>query len=166
MLLKKIVNDFDIIIPKVDENSIGTPDIIAKNNAILKGEAIIDSENIIIACDTLVALDGEIFEKPNNYDNAFVMLKKLQAKTHSVFSGVYMRNGSKVICFVEESKVSIKPLNDMQIKKYLLEYKPFDKAGAYGIQDGIIVDEYLGSYDNIVGLPTEKLSIALRKILE
>lgn len=163
MLLKSIIDKFEIVVPNVEEINDGKPCDIAKGNAKIKGEAIIDNENIIIACDTLVAMNEEIYGKPDNFENAMVMLNKLQGKSHSVFSGVYVRQGSKEVNFVEESKVFIKELNKKDIENYLNEYKPYDKAGAYGIQDGVIVKGYSGSYSNIVGLPIEKLQIVLRE---
>lgn len=155
-LLKKVISDFSVIIPDVTETEEGTPEEIAKSNALKKGRAV-QGENVI-ACDTLVALGGKIYGKPYTAENAEKMLKELSGKTHEVISGLYVRIGNKEYLLAEKSAVTFFDLSTKQIKEYVEKYKPFDKAGAYGIQDGFVVRSFSGSYDNIVGLPTEKLT--------
>ena len=99
---------------------------------------------------------------PKNQVDAEIMLASLSGKTHQVLSGLYVRIGGKERIEVERSEVTFRDLSTEQIKEYVAVCKPLDKAGAYGIQDGYVVASYSGSYDNIVGLPTEKL----QKILE
>ena len=159
-LLKKVISDFSVFVPDVSETETGTPDKIAYENALRKGRAA-EGERVI-ACDTLVALDGVIYGKPHTEQKAKEMLSALSGKTHEVLSGLYVRIGKKEFISVEKSEVTFRDLTQEEIERYVAEYKPLDKAGAYGIQDGAVVLSYSGSYDNIVGLPTEKL----RKILE
>lgn len=161
MLLQKITDNFLVITPKIMEIEVVSPYQTAINNAVLKGDSV--KGYIVVACDTIVALGRKIFGKPSNFDNAFAMLKELSGKTHSVISGVYVRCGEEKTIFAEESKVTVCHLTDEEIKSYIEKYKPYDKAGGYGIQDGIIVEKYVGSYDNIVGLPTERLFEVLSK---
>ncbi len=155
-LLKKVISDFSVIVPDVTESEEGTPEEIAKNNAQKKGRAV-HGENVI-ACDTLVAFGGKIYGKPYTAENAVKMLTELSGKTHEVISGLYVRIGEKEYLSAEKSAVTFFNLSSEKIKEYVEKYKPFDKAGAYGIQDGFVVRSFSGSYDNIVGLPTEKLT--------
>ena len=158
--MKKIVSDFCILVPDVSESETGTPEEIAKENAALKGRAVPGEK--VIACDTLVALGNKIYGKPHTEQTAVEMLKELSGKTHEVISGLYVRTGEKEDVCAVRSTVTFYALTEEDIYRYVNRYKPLDKAGAYGIQDGCVVKEYAGSYDNIVGLPTEKL----REILE
>lgn len=155
-LLHNIVENFAIMHPKCEEVTEGDPKDVALNNAILKAKAC-NQGDIIIACDTLVAVEGKIYGKPYNVEGAISMLKELNGKWHSVFSGVCVITRDKEITFVEESKVKFNKLTDNQIINYVKEFLPLDKAGSYGIQDGIVVEKYIGDFDNIVGLPTKKL---------
>ncbi len=157
--------DFEIRIREIDEVY---PENLVKQEitnylAELKSKAfdgeIADNE-IIITSDTLVWLNGKILSKPTNYQDAFNILKSISNKTHHVFTSVcFAINETKTTIF-DETKVTFKELSDLEIHYYLENYKPFDKAGAYGIQEwigliGIIKIE--GSYSNVVGLPTEKV---------
>ena len=154
-LLKKVVSDFCVIVPDAEETEEGTPEEIAKANAQRKGRAVAGER--VIACDTLVALNGKVYGKPHTAENAEKMLTELSGKTHEVISGLYVRLGEKEYLSAERSTVTFYDLSPEKIKEYVDTYQPFDKAGAYGIQDGFVVKSYAGSYDNIVGLPTEKL---------
>ena len=153
--MKKVVSDFCVIIPDAEETEEGTPEEIAKTNALKKGRAV-EGKNVV-ACDTLVALDGKIYGKPHTAEKAEKMLAELSGKTHEVISGLYVRINDKEYLSAERSTVTFYDLSPEKIKEYVEKYRPFDKAGAYGIQDGFVVKSYAGSYDNIVGLPTEKL---------
>ena len=159
-LLKTIVSDFSVVVPDVSEAETGTPEEIAKENAVRKGRAV--PGEVVIACDTIVAYDGVVYGKPHTAEKAVEMLTALSGKTHEVLSGLYVRIKNKEHISVERSEVTFRTLTPEQIQEYVTEYRPFDKAGAYGIQDGYVVLSYRGSYDNIVGLPTEKL----KQILE
>ena len=101
-----------------------------------------------------------VYGKPKDLSDAFNMLKELSDKIHIVYTGISLINKSKNIYRADYDKtaVKIKLLNDKEITDYLSEYPPFDKAGSYGIQDEHgIVESYEGSFENVLGLPVQKL---------
>ena len=118
----------------------------------------------IIGADTIVVFRREVLGKPHSEDNAVDMLKRMRGKWHSVYTGVTLRCGNESICFSVRSRVKMKALSDEGIINYVKDAKPLDKAGAYGIQDGRVVQKYRGSYTNIVGLPKEKLAKVLARV--
>ena len=162
-LLKKLKIDFNIQDSKLDESkiSIKNPSKYCQILANMKAEIILNKNqnSIVIGADTIVEINQNILEKPNNYDEAYKMLKKLSGKTHSVFTGVSILSTSKKINFVEQTKVTFFKLNDNEIEKYILENKPFDKSGSYGIQDDsmLFVKSIKGNYENVIGLPLSKV---------
>ncbi len=109
----------------------------------------------VLGADTAVALDGRILGKPEDAGNAAEMLRFLSGRGHSVFTGVCIADAHGVLERVVETKVLFKVLNEKTIADYILSGAPLDKAGAYGIQDGVVVASYEGSYSNVVGLPQE-----------
>ncbi len=120
---------------------------------------------LVITADTIVSLNGEILEKPKNESDAFAMLKKLSDAGHKVFTGVCLMSNKKKVTFVAVTDVHFKALSNEEIEYYIKNYKPFDKAGAYGIQEwiGYIgVDKIEGSYFNVMGLPVQRLYEELR----
>ena len=123
--------------------------------------------SIFIACDTIVVLEGKIIGKPKNEEEAMAILHQLSGKIHTVITGVTVATLSKKITSHKTTKVKFKTLSDEEIIYYINKYKPFDKAGAYGIQEwiGYIGIEYVeGSYYNIMGLPTQLLWEMLEQI--
>ncbi len=119
------------------------------------------SENeVLITSDTLVWLDGKALGKPKDYDDALSILRSLSNATHEVITSVCFKTSTSSETIFEITKVSFRELSDTAIRYYLDNYKPFDKAGAYGIQEwiGLIgISKIEGSYTNVVGLPTEKV---------
>ena len=154
-LLKKIVSDFSVVSPDAEETEEGVPEEIAEKNAVAKGRAV--EGECVVACDTIVAMDGKIYGKPYTEERAKEMLRELSGRTHEVISGLYVRVKGKEYVSTEKSEVTFRSLTEEEITFYVTRFHPLDKAGAYGIQDGFVVEKYEGSYDNIVGLPTEKL---------
>jgi septum formation protein len=120
-----------------------------------------DLENaILITADTVVLIDGEILGKPFDEADAFSMLSKLNGREHLVITGVTLKSANKSFSFSDTTKVTFTQLKEDQLWYYIKNYKPFDKAGAYGIQDwiGVLgVKSIVGSYTNVMGLPTERL---------
>ena len=116
--------------------------------------------SLIIGADTVVVLDGQILGKPKDENDSKEKLLKLSGKTHEVITGVSLIHiDSKIdITFNERTYVSIKTLTISDILQYIKIYKPFDKAGSYGIQDAFSVhsDKINGCYYNVVGLPVSK----------
>ncbi|WP_334124114.1 Maf family nucleotide pyrophosphatase [Empedobacter brevis] len=131
-----------------------------------KAYSAIQSNDLIITSDTTVWLDDESLEKASNREEAYEMIKKLSGKTHSVYTSVTIRSTEKEVTFSDETQVTFAELSDEEIYFYIDHYKPFDKAGAYGVQEwiGYIgVDNMNGSYFNVMGLPTHKLYKELMK---
>lgn len=117
-------------------------------------------ENFIIGADTVIYQNGAVYGKPANFKNAFDEIKELSGKSHEVYTGISLINKSGGIYRTgfDKTTVKIKPLNDSQIRDYINNYPPFDKAGSYGIQDkNGIVESYEGSFENVLGLPVQKL---------
>lgn len=128
---------------------------------------LLNEDTIIITADTIVCLKGEIINKPENADEAKKMLNKLSGKKHEVITGVCIQTNQKKILFAEKTKVYFKKLCNKEIDFYVQNYKPFDKAGAYGIQEWIgyiAVEKIKGSYFNVVGLPVQKIYRELQNI--
>jgi septum formation protein len=125
-------------------------------------------EDIIITADTVVSLDGQILSKPEDHDQAISFLKILSGKMHYVYTGVTLKNSEKSHSFLSESKVWFRELSDDEIAHYVTHFQPFDKAGAYGIQEwigyiGIVRID--GSFFNVMGLPTSMLYSELLKFI-
>lgn len=130
-------------------------------------EGEIAENELLITSDTIVWLNGKALGKPKDYDDAFAILKSLSNATHDVITSVCFKFKNKIETISEVTKVTISELNDDEIRYYLDNYKPFDKAGAYGIQEwiGLVgISKIEGSYTNVVGLPTEKVYHYLRNL--
>lgn len=126
----------------------------------------IANDEILVTADTIVWLDGKVLGKPVDYSDAFQMLKLLSGKEHYVITGVCLRSNTKTVLFHAETKVKFAVLSDDEIRFYIEHDKPYDKAGAYGIQEwiGKIGIEHIeGSYYNVVGLPVQRLYRELLK---
>jgi septum formation protein len=114
----------------------------------------------IIAADTIVVLENEIIGKPNDRADAINILQKLSGKTHRVITGVFLINDIESRNFSETTLVHFHPLTLSQIEYYVDQYQPYDKAGAYGIQDwiGVVgIQGIEGDFYNVMGLPVSKL---------
>lgn len=130
-------------------------------------KATMSSDELIIAADTIVYVDGEVLGKPQNKIDAARMLKMISGKCHDVITGVCLLTSNKRISFSVKTKVSFAQITDDEISFYIENYKPYDKAGAYGIQEwiGYIgVDSIQGSYFNVMGLPVQRLYSELKNI--
>ncbi len=131
-------------------------------------EGEIAKNELLITSDTIVWLNNEALGKPKDYDDAFRILKLLSDTTHEVITSVCFKTNESQETIHEVTKVKFSELSDNAIRYYLDNYKPFDKAGAYGIQEwiGLIgISKIEGSYTNVVGLPTEKVYNFLLKFL-
>ena len=165
-LLKEIIQEFDIETYPTNENFLGsTPQETVKEIALRKLLAVPqkDRYDLIIASDTLVYKDGIYYGKPKDMDDAIRMLTELQGDTHVVCSGIALYYKGNIECHAETTLVTFKDMSREQIVEYLNSYYCLDKAGAYAVQDGVVVKKYEGSYSNVVGLPIEKLKLILTK---
>lgn len=125
----------------------------------------IGDDEILITADTVVILDGKILGKPSGPEEAIEMLKRLSGKTHKVTTGVTVTSAEKRISFTVESSVNFAKLTEEEILHYVETYHPFDKAGAYGIQEwigAIAVEKIDGSFYNVMGLPVQRLYQVLK----
>lgn len=171
-ILKKHNIGFEIIpSPYVEDHSRTdfSYDFI-ENLAYNKAKAVVPLVNepaLIIGADTIVVLDGKILGKPNGYDGAFEMLKNLSGKTHHVVTAIAIINSTTGDYKIKSttSEVAFENLTDEQIKYYIDNFKPFDKAGSYGIQempDGYI-KSFTGDLENIIGISSKTLLEMLGK---
>jgi len=130
-------------------------------NKALAVASIIQEPSLIIGADTVVVLDGEILGKPYNYENAFIMLKKLSNRTHFVVTSIAVINSKtkKYKINSTTSYVTFENLSDEQIDFYIKNFKPFDKAGSYGIQEmpSGYIKKYTGDLENIIGISSKSL---------
>lgn len=123
-------------------------------------------DELIITADTIVVLGNEVMGKPHDEADARRMLRELSGQTHQVITGVTLTTIQKQVSFSVETDVTFKALSDSEIDYYVSHYKPFDKAGAYGIQEWIGhigVTALQGSYFNVMGLPVQRIYEALRQ---
>lgn len=131
--------------------------------AELKAEAFrpqLKQNQLVITADTIVWLDGNVLNKPADYADGFRMLKDLSGKKHQVVTGVCLLTTTKKVSFFASTDVWFKSLSDEEIHFYLENYRPYDKAGAYGIQEWIGyvgINHIEGSFFNVMGLPVQSL---------
>ena len=128
---------------------------------------ILKDNSLLITADTIVWLDGNVFGKPKDEEDAIKILKQLSGKIHQVITGVCITTIKKSTVFDVITDVKFASFSDEEIKYYVENYKPFDKAGAYGIQEWIGfagIESVNGSYYNVMGLPIQRLYNELKKI--
>lgn len=170
-LLEQAEIDFEIQAADVEETPPDglpgkeVPEYLAQKKALVI--ATKDPDAIVIAADTVVLLGDEILGKPEDENDAKAILKKLSGKVHLVISGVCIRQGDEMKSFSDETEVHFNTLTDEQIAHYVQQYKPFDKAGAYAIQEWIGltgIKKINGDYYNVMGLPVNKVLAYLQSI--
>jgi len=171
-LLSGLDLDYEIkTLPDIDESypdNLEGDDIavyIAREKALAYAGYMKDNIFLITA-DTIVLLEGKVYGKPVDLDDAKQMLRDLSGKTHRVITGVCITTKEKQKAFAVSSEVRFAQLEEDEIIYYIDKYQPLDKAGAYGVQEwiGYIAVEYIsGSYFNIMGLPIQRLYQELKK---
>jgi len=157
--------DFEIRLKEIEE--LYPPNLIEEDItdylAVLKSDAFegeLQANEILITSDTIVWHEKKALGKPKDYADAFAMLQSLSNKTHLVITSVCFKTTESTKVISEITKVSFHPLSDAEINYYLENYKPYDKAGSYGIQEwiGFVgVSKIEGSYPNVMGLPVDKV---------
>lgn len=174
-LMENLDIKFNVEARSVDEKYPSDIEIeeIAQYLAELKASAFpsqfLPPKQLIITADTVVIKNNKVLEKPKDYIEAFEMIKALSSSEHKVISGVCIKTNKKTKSFSSVSTVRFCELYDEEIKYYIEKYKPYDKAGAYGIQEwiGMIGIEHIeGSFYNVMGLPTQKLYHELKEFVE
>lgn len=164
-MLKELGLDFKIQTKDVEEIY---PDYLKGEEipvylAKLKAEAFVlglNEKELVITADTIVCVDDMVLGKPKDRADAVKMLRTLSGRSHQVISGVCLKSKEKEVTFSTTTHVHFKELSLEEIDYYIDNYKPFDKAGAYGIQEwiGFVgIDGIEGSYFNVVGLPIQRL---------
>lgn len=160
---KELDLDFEIKIKEVEEIYPDTLQGVEITNylAKLKSAAFdndIQPNEIIVTSDTIVWLDNKALGKPKDKQDAFLMLQSMAGKTHEVITSVCFKTINKIDILNCVTRVTFNPISDAEILFYIDKYQPFDKAGAYGIQEWIglmAIAKIEGSYTNVVGLPTD-----------
>lgn len=170
--------DFEVIISDIEENFPAhlSPAEVAIHIAAEKATAVKKKctapgsgfENRpILAADTIVVLNGEIIGKPSSRDEAVKILSRLSGNTHEVITGICILSGEKKIVFPEQTGVEFYDLSPEQISHYVENYKPYDKAGAYAIQEwiGVVgIKSITGDFYNVMGLPVSRVVRALKNL--
>jgi len=165
-LLESTGLEFEIVSPDYDEEFETLDFTFDKIEKVSLSKALsikdsVSENSVIISADTVVVFENKILLKPKDEQDAFTMLKELSGREHFVVTGYTLlcpKTGKTITSHVK-SYVSFAPLSDVQIKKYIDEYKPLDKAGAYGLQE---LPDYFdaktkGSINNVIGLPVEEI---------
>lgn len=161
---------FDILVKETDELYPSTlaidqvPVYIARNKALGVQDEL-NHNRIILAADTIVVLKEEVIGKPANREAAIETLLKLSGQTHNVITGVILMNGDKEVSFSDITEVEFHTLTQAQIQYYVDQYQPYDKAGAYAIQEwiGVIgIKKVIGDFYNVMGLPVSRVVKALK----
>ena len=159
----RVIEGIDETYPKelsVEE----VPQYIAREKARVY---IVGKDEVLLTADTVVVLGNEIMGKPHDEADAMRMLRQLSGKTHQVITGVCLKTSDKQVTFADVTDVSFADLTDEEIKYYVDNFRPLDKAGAYGIQEWIGlagVTGIKGSYFNVVGLPVHRVYAELKKL--
>ena len=171
-LLAGLGVDFEVrVLPDIDESypaslpALQTAEYIACKKAAAYREVMADDE-LVITADTVVIVGDEVLGKPSDAAEAALMLRKLSGRTHQVVTGVCLTTCEQTVQFSVRTDVTFKQLTDDEIDFYIKKYQPFDKAGAYGIQEWI---GYIGctglngSYYNVMGLPVQRIYTELQQ---
>ncbi len=173
-LLRQVGFEFDVVPADINETSDGNvaPQELAVRLAVQKAQAVASriSNGFVVGADTIVTLDGTVLGKPQTREEAHAMLRFLSGRTHRVFTGfaIVVRPEGYVLRDWEQTAVTFRPLDDWEIERYVEIDRPFDKAGAYGIQDtsALFVESIEGCYYNVVGFPLTRFYVQLRKLIE
>lgn len=143
---------------------------VAKYLAVKKADVLMETlseEELLITADSVVIINNQILNKPENFEQAKAMLSLLSNEWHEVATGVCLTTKKMQKSFTTFTQVKFDILSDAEMNYYINNYRPFDKAGSYGIQDWIglcKVSEIVGSYSNVMGLPMRELYNALLKM--
>lgn len=167
-LLSEVADDITVLPSDVDESRVtaSSPRALVRELSRLKALSVAERLNggdVVIGADTVVYLD-KLYGKPRDRADAIRMLSELNGKEHYVFTGVTVVADGGVRTFSVRSAVRFRSLAKEEIERYVDECRPYDKAGAYAVQEGVVVGSYKGSLSNIIGLPMEKLVKVLKEV--
>ena len=168
-LLGEIVEEFECIVKPVDE--VYSSDLKREEIAIYlsqiksEGFGALQDKQLVITADTIVCLGDRVLEKPKSKEQAIEMLTTLCGKTHTVYTGVTVRDLNHKVSFYDATDVTFKLMEQAEIEFYIDKCKPFDKAGSYGIQEWwgyVAIEKMEGEFYNVMGLPLHKLFQVLK----
>ncbi len=174
-LLSAMDISFEVEVIETDESFDTSLDSVSIVKSIAENKlSAFDSERyfdqLVICADTVVVDDnGSVLGKPANLREAKSVISSLAGKSHTVYTAVAIAYQDVSLTFVEETTVWLNPLTEAEIDYYVERYKPLDKAGSYGIQEWIGrigINKIVGSYENVIGLPTARLQQELKNIFE
>lgn len=174
-LLSELGYPVEFITLNVDEHvPAGTPaadtaEMLACRKAAACPVDVIGDDDILVAADTVVVLGEKVLGKPANRDEAMDMLHALAGNRHTVYTGVCMRTSHQSLSFTEKTDVFFRRLDDKELAYYVDNYHPYDKAGAYGIQEwiGMIgISRIEGCYYNVMGLPVARVYEAIQLLTQ
>ena len=126
-------------------------------------------DEVLLTADTVVIINGKVLGKPHSREQAAEMLRMLSGRSHEVVTAVTLRSAEREESFTDSTRVDFLPLSEEQIYYYIDKYKPYDKAGAYGVQEWIGhvgISGICGSFYNVMGLPVHKVAAALKGFLD
>ncbi len=161
---------YQLLLKEVDEtypNHLPVGEVAAYISAAKAKAFEPQPDGIILTADTVVIIDNQILGKPKDAQHAFEILQKLNGNMHQVITAFSIVHQNQITTYSDTTEVYFKTLSNQQILHYINTYNPFDKAGAYGIQEwmGLVaIEKIIGSYSNVMGLPTEKLYGVLQQI--
>jgi septum formation protein len=164
---------FEVVVKETDESypvGLATDEVaihIARQKAVAVQAMITKSNNIIIAADTIVVVGNRIIGKPKDREDAIQILTDLSGNTHKVITGVVIKKAAVEIAFADTTEVNFHALSKEQIEFYIDKYKPYDKAGAYAIQEwiGVVgIQSVKGDFYNVMGLPVSRVVQALQQL--
>ncbi|HLP36566.1 Maf family nucleotide pyrophosphatase [Lacibacter sp.] len=160
---------FDVIVKETDEMYPASlsiekvPVYIARNKALAVKEEL-SHDRLILAADTIVVLNGKVIGKPTSKENAVQILSELSGQVHQVITGVVLMRDDTEMAFADITEVEFHQLSKPQIEFYVNKYKPYDKAGAYAIQEwiGVVgIKRVKGDFYNVMGLPVSRVMKAI-----
>lgn len=175
MLLEWAEIKFEVMVSNTDESFSAalSPEEVAISIAKQKNRAVVETlqqeleKTIVLSADTIVVLDQEIIGKPIDQQEAVAIIQKLSGKTHKVITAVNIRDDQQDVVFYDTTEVVFHELSLAQITHYVEQYKPFDKAGAYAIQEwiGVVgIKEIHGDFYNVMGLPVSRVLAMLKDV--
>ncbi len=173
-LLRELGLKFDIVVKEYSETypqDLKGEDIaryVSHKKAMTFSNDILENE-ILITADTIVWCNNKVLGKPGDFKDAVCFLREISGNTHEVITGVTLLSSEKELTFSDSTMVTFENLTDEEISYYVENFKPYDKAGAYGIQEwiGIIACSRIeGSYFNVVGLPVQRLYTELQNFIK
>jgi septum formation protein len=170
-LLQNLGFSFEVV--SIDCDEVFPENLAAQNVAgylsELKANAFraLEKEEVLLTADTVVAIDNNILGKPKNAEEAKEMLKQLSGKTHEVYTGISFKTAEKLLTKTDVAHVAFSKFSEEELNFYIQNYKPFDKAGSYGIQEWIgmaKINKINGSFYTIMGLPTHLAYETLKEL--